>query len=470
MLLGGGQKTANRSDYSMKIIHVPFCFHPDPVGGTEVHVETLARHLQEDFGVDVLVAAPGPANQSYEHKRLRVRRFLGPERVTDVRELYDEGDPQSASAFANLVEEERPDVVHIHAFTRGVSLLHIRAAKQRSIPVVFTYHTPTVSCQRGTLLRWGDEICDGRLDRRLCASCTLQGLGLNRTAARAVGSLPPSVGRSIGRLGFQGRALTALRTTELVELRHTTFRALMAEVDHIVVECEWAWQLLRDNGVAASKITISRVGLLYEASDKSQTSQPKSDGRRGNGLRIAFLGRFDPTKGVHILIEAFRLASSLEAQLDVYGITQGSAGSKYADKLKRMAAGDTRISFLPPVSSDRVVEVIKEYDLLAVPSQWLESGPLVVLDAFAAGIPVVGSCLGGIRELVRSDVDGLLVDPRNVSEWAQAFEHLATDRARLARLRAGIQRPRTMAKVAAEAMGVYSGVIGSGSVFQPLSA
>jgi glycosyltransferase involved in cell wall biosynthesis len=93
----------------------------------------------------------------------------------------------------------------------------------------------------------------------------------------------------------------------------------------------------------------------------------------------------------------------------------------------------------------------------------------VVLEAFAAGVPVVGSRLGGIGELVKHDVDGLLLDPSAPSEWAQTFELLAADGARLERLRASIQRPRSMVKVAEEMIDVYSGVITSGSVLQPLS-
>ena len=70
---------------------------------------------------------------------------------------------------------------------------------------------------------------------------------------------------------------------------------------------------------------------------------------------------------------------------------------------------------------------LSRIDVLAVPSQWLETGPLVVLEAFAAGTPVIGSDLGGIRELVSDGRDGLLVphddvrrlDCGNDSVWRQ---------------------------------------------------
>ncbi|MDP9171223.1 MAG: glycosyltransferase, partial [Acidobacteriota bacterium] len=98
----------------------------------------------------------------------------------------------------------------------------------------------------------------------------------------------------------------------------------------------------------------------------------------------------------------------------------------------------------------------REYDLLAVPSQWLETGPLVVLEAFAAGTPVLGSDLGGIAELVRDGVDGVLVKPAgSVAAWAQAMRRLCGQPELLIRLRAGIRPPRHTREVALEMMPVY---------------
>ena len=58
----------------MRVVHVPYCFFPDPVGGTEVYVDALARE-QQARGVDTLIAAPGPRDTSYLHDGVAVRRF-----------------------------------------------------------------------------------------------------------------------------------------------------------------------------------------------------------------------------------------------------------------------------------------------------------------------------------------------------------------------------------------------------------
>src|SRR6266700_50912 len=163
----------------MKIIHVPFTFAPDLC----------------ELDDDAIVAAPGERSRAYTLDGLRVRRYARVKKITDVSQLYGSGDTVAAGEFAKLLDEERPDLLHLHAFTSAVSLQLIRQAKRRSIPVVFTYHTPTVTCARGTLLLWGEYICDGRLDVRRCAACNLNSRGMYRPVAEWIARLPPVVVR-----------------------------------------------------------------------------------------------------------------------------------------------------------------------------------------------------------------------------------------------------------------------------------
>jgi glycosyltransferase involved in cell wall biosynthesis len=206
----------------MKVIHVPFCFRPDPVGGTEVYVEALARE-QQRRGIDVMIAAPAKQSSCYMEGGLRVRRF-GVSPAHDVVTLYGEGDRVASNEFGRMLDQELPHVVHLHAFTSAVSARLARAVQQRGIRVVFTYHTPTVSCQRGTLLRWGQVVCDGRLDVHRCAACTLHGHGVSRRPAMLLGAIPSAVGQLVGGIGASGGPWTALRMTSLVELQHVAFR------------------------------------------------------------------------------------------------------------------------------------------------------------------------------------------------------------------------------------------------------
>ena len=443
----------------MRVVHVPYTFHPDPVGGTEVYVDALAQ-AQGAGGTETLIAAPGQREEHYERAGLPVRRFPISKTIGDLRELYGEGDEFAADAFDRILEVTRPDVVHLHAFTPGVSLRLVRAAKQRGIPVVFSYHTPTVSCQRGTLLRWGTDVCDGVLDVEGCSQCTLHGLGLNRSISALVGLLPQGVGRAIGSRGLSGGIWTALRMTELVALQQAAFRELMADVDRVVALCEWVKEVLLRNGVLEEKVTVSRQGLCQV---KDDTPNPPTRVRKPGRARMIFLGRLDPTKGAHILIEALRMAPEVPIDLDIYGVAQGEVGAAYLRRLKQTAQGDVRISFCDPVPARAVVSKIREYDLMAVPSQWMETGPMVVLEAFAVGVPVIGSSLGGIAELVTHGVNGLLVEPRSMAAWVSVLRKVSDDPALLEELRSNISPPRRISESAHDMTELYRALLPQGA-------
>lgn len=442
----------------MKIMHVPYCFAPDPIGGTEIYVATLAHDLQS-LGLDVLVAAPSTTTQSYTIDDLKICRFATHDGVADVSELYGIGDELAATEFAGILDREKPDLIHLHAFTAAVSQRLAQAAKARGIKVVFTYHTPTVSCQRGTLLLWGNSFCDGEVKVHRCAQCTLNGLGLDRHTAAIVGSLPTVVGRCLRQGGLQGGAWTALRMSELIEMRCAAFRQMMSDVDHIVAVCGWVRELLLRNAIPDLKITVSRHGISW-AGDALMSPEAAPE-RETADIRIAFLGRLDRTKGLGVLINALRKVPTLNVSLDVYGVVQGPASAAYMAEVSGQAAGDPRIKFCGSLPPRSVVPRLRDYDFLAVPSQWIETGPLVVLEAFAAGIPVIGWNIGGISEIVRNGVDGLLIDPgaAPVDQWAEVLQLVAEDADLCARLKAGVRPPRNSKTVAREMLELYNSIL-----------
>jgi glycosyltransferase involved in cell wall biosynthesis len=279
-------------------------------------------------------------------------------------------------------------------------------------------------------------------------------MGMEDRQARLVGSLPPEIGQILGNVGLQGGAWTALRMSELVQCRQQAFGDLMAEVDHIIAVCDWVRDVLLLNNVPQSKITVCRQGLCHPL--MPQTT--KSNLGLSTSLKLVFLGRLDRTKGVHLLIQALATIPNLPVTLDIYGISQCSGRDRYQDELVNLAQTDTRITFKPPVPSAQVIPTLIHYDLLVVPSQGLETGPLVVLEAFAAGIPVLGSRLGGIAELVQNGVNGVLVEASLVEDWAMAIQDLCLDRVKLTHLRSGISPPSTMETVSAKMELIYRSV------------
>lgn len=440
------------------MIHVPYSFDGGRLGGTEVYVSDLVAALRER-GVAALVAAPSGEEAESISGRGLARRYAVSWLPGDLVQLYGEGDEAAARNFGAILDEEAPDLVHLHAYSRGVSLRLLRACKKRGLPVVFTYHTPTVTCARGTLMRWGVEVCQGVLERAPCVACVLNGLGVPRPATHLLAAVPESVGRACGRFGLAGGLFTAIRMPHLIRLRHSAVRAFLAELDHIVVPCEWARALILGNGVDPAKVTVSRQGLSSRR--LRSASESKREMSRSGDLRVAFLGRLDPVKGVDLILQAVRALPGAPVTLHIYGVNQGGTSNAYLRRLLQVAAGDPRIQFRPAVPPEEVVRLLTGYDVVAVPSRGLETGPLVVLEAFAAGVPVLGSNLGGIAELVRDGVDGVLVDALDPRAWQRALEILISAPGFVAKLRGGVRRPRSMADVAVEMESLYRSLLRS---------
>jgi len=430
----------------IRTLHVCYSFPPDPPGGTELYVRALGRELRA-LGLGVVIAAPGVRNETYEMDGLRVRRFAhGTHR--DLTELYT-GDPTAATNVARLLEEESPDVVHMHALTPACSTEIARMSRKRGSGVVFTYHTPTVSCQRGTLMEGGRAPCDGRMEVARCTACALDGLGVGGPAGDLLARVPTRMGDWIGTMGLQGGAWTALRMSDLVARRQQEVSDLFRVTDVLVALTPWTRALFMANGVSESKIVVVPHGITF--SSHVGGTRPR-DGR----LRIAHLGRLDPVKGTGLLLRALRGMPDSPIALDVYGIVQNDLESSRLESLQSEAGSDGRIRFLAPIPPDDVVTRLNDYDMVAVPSQWMETGPLVVLEAFAAGRPVLGSALGGIADRVQDGVNGVLVTPHDSLEaWQQALRRCADDRGLIEQLTAGVVPPRTMADVAREMDDIY---------------
>jgi glycosyltransferase involved in cell wall biosynthesis len=177
-------------------------------------------------------------------------------------------------------------------------------------------------------------------------------------------------------------------------------------------------------------------------------------------LRVGFLGRWDRVKGIEVLLEAVRrLPMKTPIELVIHGLAQADRERAYRQEVLAFASRDKRIRVAEPLSRDMVLSALANFELLAVPSQWLETGPLVVLEAQAVGTPVLGSNLGGIAELIQHGINGWLVPAGDVEAWTQALTQLANDRALLARLRRGILPVRTMNAVASDTAALYMNIL-----------
>jgi glycosyltransferase involved in cell wall biosynthesis len=432
---------------------VPYTYFPDASGGTEVYVRGLAQRLSAR-GYSSAVAAPGAAPAAYMDGGLPVYRF-----PTDSRPrldlAYGVPDEIAAKGFRTIVQKTRPRIVHLHARTAAVSERLVDIAHAAGAGAIFTYHTATASCARGSMMLFGEQPCDGVIERRRCTTCALAALGVPKPLAHLAAAVPGALGACAAAFAGDGKALSPLRIPGFIAAGEKNFRDFIGKVDHVIAVCQWVREVLERNGVPAEKIMLSRQGM----SQPTAQLQPKAAHDWSGPLRIAYFGRIGRAKGPDLLGRALKMIPGANVRINIFAIRQSTGPDRDYEWLATQAQKDRRLRLQPAVAPDRVIGIMADYDLIAIPSRWLETGPLVVLEAFAAGVPVLGANLGGIAELVRDGVDGILVAPDNAAAWAATIGRLAENRDMIDGLRAGIVAPRTMDAVADDMANLYARIL-----------
>jgi hypothetical protein len=109
-----------------------------------------------------------------------------------------------------------------------------------------------------------------------------------------------------------------------------------------------------------------------------------------------------------------------------------------------------------------VSRVLRELDVIVVPSLWYENSPNAILESFAHRTPVVASDLGGMTELVREGENGLLFAPGDADDLARQLRRLLDDPHVLSTLRAGISPVKSVAQEMDELDEIYRAVVGNG--------
>jgi glycosyltransferase involved in cell wall biosynthesis len=433
---------------SQRILHLAGWCLPDQIGGTEHYVDALCRALMRR-GFECVVGVPDPrrAGEQLDYRGLPTHRYLpvaGPAGRPGITI------PPGAEPFRDWIARLSPDLVHVHTLTEGLELEEVRVICSLGLPIVMTAHLPGLFCMRGTMMRWGREVCDGLMLTHRCSACHLHGQGLPRPLARCLGALPPSLSGTLGAL-LPRRLGTAAAMPALAEQRCQRAREILGKCTTIVAVCRWLYEALLRNGVPAGKLILSR-----QATNPPTESVPRERRPPDAPLRLGYLGRYDPIKGVARLVEAVAaLPPSARVSLRAHGAAGSPAEQQHLAGLRRLAGSAPHIRLEGPIPHEKLADFFACIDLLAVPSVVLETGPMVVLEAQAHGVPVLGSRLGGIAELVQDGRNGMLVPEHEPDGWKKALASLAANPDQVERWRMAMDRPRTWDDAAAEMARVY---------------
>jgi glycosyltransferase involved in cell wall biosynthesis len=235
--------------------------------------------------------------------------------------------------------------------------------------------------------------------------------------------LPPMIWPAIARSG--ARSVHTLHDYDLVCSRASLFRhGRTCEVQHLSCRVTAAWKArfaARIDAVAAVSRPVldqhRRFGLFRElGADRARViwnavDVPLEHRRpdRAGDMVFGFLGRLVPEKGIETLLAACRLLPASGWRLRVAGKAQEG------DTAFRAQASGLPVDFLGFTDPGAFLDSI---DLLVVPSIWREPFGLTVVEAFARGVPVIGSRLGAIADLVGSVGDDWLVAPGDAAALA----------------------------------------------------
>ena len=286
---------------------------------------------------------------------------------------------EAARRMRALVREHRPDIAHVHSINHQLTPSILRVLRDERIPAVMTLHDYKLVCPAYTMLADG-RICErcngGRYYRAVTSSC-------------------------------RGRARSTLLAAESY-LQHRVLRSYRG-VSLFLSPSKFLAEKFREMGFPHQIEVLSNPGA---------PAAPHTGSDAPRGGHFLFVGRMTPEKGLRTLCRA---AVQAGAALKVAG------DGPQLNELKAEFGGAGGIEFLGRVEPERAQQLMREALAVAVPSEWYENQPMVILEAFANGAPVLASDIGGNSELVTDGVTGLLHGPGDaaalVGRLAWAAEH-----------------------------------------------
>ena len=434
----------------MKILHVLSKFLPAQTAGTEVYTWALSKNLKK-LGYDVKVVIPNyhiDKNETYSYDDIEVTKFSETS-IVDRSLIMGFRPSGGLISFIELIKKEDPDVVHFHelAGSNGITIKHVEAVKQLGIKVVMTFHLAGYTCKTGTMVRNGSTLCDGLIDAEICGACHLKSIGQHKSASALLAISGVFAKIHINPLNWKHRIGTAAGTKQLINKLETDFQKLIENCDRVVVLTNWYNNVLIKNGVDEYKISHIPQGLPV-----SSGLQPKDFSILNGPLKLMFLGRISPFKGLHLLIDSLKDIDKTLVSLSIFGC---SNDEDYEKKLRHETKNFENVLWCGELEQSAVISKMREHDILCLCSTFSEMSPLVIQEAFAAGIPVIASRVHGNVEQIKHGFNGLLFDFNDSDSLKEQIQSIITDPNLLVRLCANIQPPNSFENVAAEYAKLY---------------
>jgi glycosyltransferase involved in cell wall biosynthesis len=357
--------------------------HWRPFGGVETHVAAVQR-VFEGLGHEVVPFAmqdPGNAETPY------ARYFVAPVEMRSGPPLARArgvgraiGGLATVRQLRRLLDEVRIDAAHVVHPYHHLGTTFLPLLRRRGIPIVLSLHDYKIGCPNYRLF--------SEHTGRICTIC------IDRPHAWA---WAPSSKRCWGS-ALGGLALSA---EAVVSRAYGTYRRSAGAV--VVLN------RLQRRAAEAAGIAPDRI---HQVPNFCEPGPAPDAARQGH---VLFVGRLVPEKGVDVLIKA-----CAEARLPLRVVGDGRSRAELEALAAELGADVTFAGFeTGPV----LRQEMETAAVLAVPSVWHEVWPFVVLEAWDAGLPVVGSAVGGLPEQLGGG-RGFLCQPGDVAGWAATLRRL----------------------------------------------
>jgi glycosyltransferase involved in cell wall biosynthesis len=369
----------------MKVLTINKFFKP--IGGPETIMFDTIRELKALGHSPIPFAMSSPDNLPSEYSEYFVPNVeynsqsrKGPGQLAhEVRDLI--WSPEARRRIDRLITETKPDLAHAHNIYHQLSPSILGVLKKAGIPTVLTFHDGKPLCANMLFLRDG-QVCER------CAGRWFHHAVINRCVK---GSYASSLVCSIE------------------ETVHRWSGVYERNVDLFISPSYF----LKDKLTQYGRFRADQIEVLPNYADTKSISPNYEAGSYG-----LFIGKIEAHKGVRTLLNA-------SLGIRDFGMKFAGRGplldecSEAADK-----TGAQEIRFLGFQVGNDLIQLLRDCRFVVLPAEWYENCPMVILEAFAAGKPVIASRIGGIPELIEHDRDGLLFEPGNTDELASCMRRL----------------------------------------------
>ena len=393
----------------MKILQVVHSFPPQNMAGAEIYTYNLSKELSGRHNISVFHRVSNLKKREYE---LKHNKFNGLDifttnntfRYCDSFEGFYKND-DITKQFIKVLDNIKPDIIHIQHLI-FLSTTIIDEIKKRRIPIVFTLHDYWLICPQWHFLKKDFTICDNN-DISQCVDCLDYQLSIKKLPKRiylALRNILPDFLMRFLKNTYLNLAKTNLNSQTMLEKimgRKSHIKELCSKVDLFIAPSRFLRRRFIEFGIPEDKIKLIPHGIDTGLFRSFRRKEP-------DRIRFGFVGTILPAKGLDILINAFNRVENIRAELKIYGNLFPYQGFEYYPRRIKKLARNRNIRFMGGFDHKDVAKVFSEIDILVIPSIWRENSPLVIQEAFSAGVPVMASNIGGIPELIKDGENGLL--------------------------------------------------------------